>query len=53
LFTGTKGSHHIQCSKLLLPMWQHGIYSGSGRLQQSHIYPGIHHLIVLCFFQFY
>ena len=40
LFTGTKSCHHIQCSKLLLPMWQYGIHFGSWRLQQSHFHTG-------------
>lgn len=39
--TGTKGGYYIQCTKLLLSLWKHGLDSWGRWLQEPHIHSGL------------
>ena len=39
--TGAKGGYYFQCTKLLLSLWKHGLYSWGRWLQEPHLHSGI------------
>ena len=39
--TGAKGGNYLQCTKLLLPLWEHGFDSWGWWLQEPHLHSGL------------